>query len=174
MKQERRSYHGEEDSVAGVSMLEQQSSQDIDGESYSKKKKAKKKKKRKKDTQSHNDTLLSSLSASDMSHSEGTVTPGTAFSKTSKRKRRHSNRDAASTSDASVHASPAKAKRGRHLQDGEGSGTVAVVACKGEEAGLHSNFSEATNAVEHCTKSNKKHQKSSQKKHRRKHSHCQE
>ena len=55
-------------------MLEQQSSQGIDGESYSKKKKAKKKKKRLKDIQSHDDTLLSSLSASDMSHSEGTVT----------------------------------------------------------------------------------------------------
>ena len=94
----------------------------IDGESYSKKKKAKKKKKRLKDTQSHDDTLLSSLSALDMSHSEGTVTPGTAFSKPSKRKRRNSNRDAASTSDASVHASPAKAKQGRHLQDCEGSG----------------------------------------------------
>ena len=76
MKQERRSYHGKEDSVAGVSMLEQQSSQGTDGESYSKKKKAKKKKKRKKDTQSHNDALLSSLSASDMSHSEETVTLG--------------------------------------------------------------------------------------------------
>ena len=46
VKQERRSYHSEEDSIAGVSMLEQQSSQGIDGESYSKKKKAKKKKKR--------------------------------------------------------------------------------------------------------------------------------
>ena len=53
VKQERRSYHGEEGSIAGVSMLEQQSSQGIDEESYSKKKKAKKKKKRKKDTQSH-------------------------------------------------------------------------------------------------------------------------
>ena len=174
VKQERRSYHSEEDSVAGVSMLEQQSSQGFDGESYSKKKKAKKKKKRKEDTQSHNDTLLSSLSASDMSHSEETVTPGTAFPEPSKRKRRHSNRDAASTSDASVHASPAKAKRGKYLQDCEGSGTVAVVACKGGEGGLNSNFSAVTNAVEHHTKSNRKHKKSSQKKHRRKHSHCQE
>ena len=41
--------------------------------------------------------------------------------------------------------------------------------CRGGEGGLNSNFSEATNAVEHRTKSNKKH-----KKHRRKHSHCQE
>ena len=33
---------------------------------------------------------------------------------------------------------------------------MAVETCKGGEGGLHSNFSEATNAVEHCTKSNKK------------------
>ena len=94
-------------------MLEQQSSQGIDGESYSKKKKAKKKKKRKKDTQSHNDTLLSSLSASDMSHSEVTVTSGTAFPEPSKRKRGHSNRDAASTSD--------------HLQKQSGEGIFRMV-----------------------------------------------
>ena len=109
-----------------------------------------------------------------MSHSEGTVTPGNAFTEPSKRKRGHSDRDAASTSDASLHVSPAKAKRGRHLQDCEGSGTVAVETCKAGEGGLNSNFSEATNAIEHRTKSNKKHKKSSQKKHRRKHSHCQE
>lgn len=167
VKQKRRNYNDEED-IAGVSMLEQQSSQDIDGESYSNKKKAKKKKKRKKDTQSHSDTLLSSLSASDVSHSERT--PGNAFPEPSKRKRRQSDRDAASTSDAS----PAKAKRGRHLQDDEGSQSVAVETCKGGERGLNSNFSEATNAVEHRTKSEKKHKMSSQKKHRRKHSHCQE
>ena len=171
VKQEKQSYRGEE--VAGVAMLEQHSSQDIDVESYSKKKKAKKKK-RKKDTQSHNDTFLSSLSGSDMSHSEGTVTPGNAFPEPSKRKRRHSDRVAASTSDASVHVSPSKAKRRKHLQDGEGGGTVAVETCKDGEAGLNSNFSEVINAVEHCTKSNKKHKKSSQKKHRRKHSHGQE
>ena len=69
---------------------------------------------------------------------------------------------------------PAKAKRGKYLQDCEGSGTVAVETCKGGEGGLSSNFSEVTNAVEHRTKSNKKRKKSSQKKHRRKHSHCQE
>ena len=167
VKPQRRFHQDEEDSATGVSRLEQQSSQGIDGGDHAKKKKVKKKKRKKHDHSLNDGLLSSSLSASDMSYSEGTI--GHAFSESGRRKRRHSDRARLSTGDASGPTSPAKAKRGRH-QDGESNEEVAEEACKSGVGGLNSNFSKAATAVEHHIKSDaKKHKKDSQKKHRRKH-----
>ena len=165
-----RSYCGEEGRAADVPVLDQQSSQDICEGDFSKRKKVKKK--RKKHDRSLSDvSLSSSLSASDLSHCEGTVAHANGLSGLSKRKRRHSDRDKASGDDTSGPTSTSGAKREKH-QDDKGN---EKEECKNEEGGHNSIILETSAAAEHDTKSyRKKHKKGSKKQHKRKHNHCQE
>ena len=115
------------------------------------------KKKRKKRDHSLNEvSLSSSLSASDLSHCEGTVAHANGLSGLSKRKRRHSDRDKASAGDTSGPTSTSGAKREKH-QDDKGN---EKEECKNEEGGHNSIFLETSAAAEHDTKSyRKKHNK---------------